>query len=121
MTSRNYSINNSDGITAICFLKPPSPDDIFNAVDDVAAGFPSNLRLWDLSQSRLNLTGDQLHVIADYAKSKLIEPSKLVVVAPNDLTFGLSRLFSVYRSTSQSETRVYRTEKEALEWLHHQS
>ena len=104
----------TNGITTIQFSKQPSIDELFNALDDVER---TNLRLWDFSGEGVDLTGNQLLQLYEYSKSKLLRPSKAAILATNDLTFGLSRMMGVYRDKEQSETKVFRTKQEALEWL----
>lgn len=112
-----YSINTIDGITIVRFSKQPGADDIRNSIDDVAENYPNNLRLWDFSNGGLNLTSDELRMISEHVKSKFLLSSKIAIVASEDLAFGLSREFEVYREQEQSETRIFRTEQKAMEWL----
>lgn len=112
-----YTIESVDGITAIRFLKAPSTEEVHRAVDDVADNSPTNLRLWDLTCGSFIQSSDQLKALAAYGKSKLFPPSKVAIVAPEDLAFGLSRVFEVYREDDVSEHMVFRSEEEARIWL----
>jgi len=38
--------------------------------------------------------------------------------APSDLAFGLSRIHEVYREQEVHTSRVFRSKKDALTWLH---
>ena len=47
-------------------------------------------------------------------------PAKLAIVAPDDIAFGLSRIFQIYRQVEPGSTknvRVFRTMDAALEFL----
>ncbi len=114
---KNYSINTSEGITTVCFTERPKLDDIHNAIDEVARDNPGRLRLWDLSRNRLNLTTLQLRQLAEYGKSQSLPPSKVAIVASEDLTFGIMRMFEVFREDKVSEHKIFRTVKEARGWL----
>ena len=50
-------------------------------------------------------------------KEKLAFPSKVAVIAPDDLSFGLSRVYEVYREKDEIELKVFRTEQKGIEWL----
>ena len=112
-----YTIESFDGITAIRFSKAPSTEVFRNAVDDVADDNPTTLRLWDLTCGGFTQSADQLKELAAYGKSKPFPPSKVALLAPEDLAFGLSRAFEVYREDDVSEHMVFRTEEEARIWL----
>ena len=112
----NYRIESKDGITTIRFSTIPGLDDICNAIDDVAANYKSELRIWDLSNG-FNLTDAHLKKLAEHGKSKFLMPSKVAVIAPNDLAYGLARIHDVYREDRLSEQRIFRTEHEARAWL----
>lgn len=115
---RNYSIETERGITTIRFSHEFVAEDILSAIDAVAAENNLNeLRLWDLSRGNSNLTAEELQKLADYARSRFLLPSKVAIVAPKDLEFGLSRIYEVYREEGLVKHRVFRTEQEARVWL----
>ena len=107
----------SENITIVRFFKSPTSDDIRNAIDDVSTKYPNSLRLWDLSESGLELSGAELRQISDYGKAKLPFPSKVAIIATKDLAYGLSRTYEVYRTEDESDTNVFRTVQQGLEWL----
>jgi hypothetical protein len=45
------------------------------------------------------------------------ERSRVAIVAPGDLFFGLSRMYEAYRDASGLPLRVFRTLEEARAWL----
>jgi hypothetical protein len=45
------------------------------------------------------------------------EDSRVAIVAPRDLFFGLSRMYEVYRDGSPLRLRIFRTLPEARAWL----
>lgn len=45
------------------------------------------------------------------------EQSKVAVVAPRDLFFGLSRMYEAYREGSAVRIRIFRSGEEARAWL----
>lgn len=114
---KNYSIDIIDEVLTIRFRTAPKLDDLYGALDEVLARKPSKLRLWDLTKGGLTLTTQQLQGIAKYGKSLEFHPSKVAIVAPDMLSFGLARMFEVYREKESIEHGVFHTEEEALAWL----
>lgn len=112
-----FSIYSQEGIIAVDFSKSPSVDIFKNAIDDVSLCENNMLRLWDMT-CRIDLTTAEVRALARYAKSKLKTPfSKVAIVAPDDLTFGLFRLHEVEREDRFLKQRVFRTKQDALAWL----
>ena len=87
------------------------------SIDEVATISTSGLRLWDLSDGGWDLTSAELEEIADYAKMKLLLPSKVAFVAPKDLSYGLSRIYEVLRKQEGLAIEIFRTEQKAIDWL----
>ncbi len=111
-----YQIESKDGITTIRFSTNPGLDDICKAIDDVVENHQSPLRAWDFSNG-FNLTDAELKKLAAYGKSKFSIPSKVAVIASNDLAYGVARVHDVYREDGFLEQQIFRTEQEARAWL----
>ena len=79
--SKNYDIEMVGGITCVRYVKQPDQDDLCQSIDEAAAIRPSGLRLWDLSKCDMNLSSTQLEEVADYAKTKFSQPSKVAIIA----------------------------------------
>ena len=114
---KNFTIEVSENITIVPFFTSPTKDDFISAIDDVASNYPNCLRLWDLSQSGLNLNATELRHISDYGKAKFHLPSKVAIIAPEDLAYGLSRTFEVYQMEDHIEMNVFPTVQHGLTWL----
>ena len=99
------------------FYKSLGIDEIRNAITDVAQNHLSDLRLWDFSKAEINLTSSQIEQLAKYGKAKFSIPSKVAIVAPEDLAFGLMRIYEVHREEDQAEIKVFRSEQDAWGWL----
>ena len=112
----NYRIESQDGITTIRFPTTPELDDIRRAIDDVVENYLSGLRIWDFSNG-FSLTDAELKQLAEYGKSKFSIPSKVAVIALNDLAYGVARVHDVYREDGFCDQRIFRTEQEARAWL----
>mgnify|MGYP006300744487 CR=1 FL=1 len=114
--AKNYSIESADRITIVRFIRKLELEDICKAIDDVAENYLSEFRLWDFSCGS-NLSYTEIEQVAEYGKSKFLIPSKVAIIAQDDLTFGSARVHDVYRENGKIEERVFRTEKEAISWL----
>lgn len=111
-------INATDGITTIIFSNSPTINELRGVVDKLAADSSYHFRLWDFSHVLFNLSMNEIKQIAAYGKSKFDEKNRLVLVAPQDLAFGMLRAFMVYREEgSHSDLMVFRTNSEAISWL----
>ncbi len=112
-----YSIEIEDGISVIRFSQTPELSDLKEIIDYLSKNNIYERRLWDLNPHGLKLSKDDLVDIAQYGKINFPAPSKLAIVALQDLSFGLSRLFEVYREEDQLKTMVFRDERKARDWL----
>ena len=115
--NKKYSISKVGDITIVRYISKPKPEDLRMSIDEAAAISSSGLRLWDFSHDGWDLTTGQLQKLAGYAKNKFISPSKVALVANKDLSFGVSRIYEAFRKQEGLEIEVFRTEKEALNWL----
>ncbi len=114
----NYVIDQTDGITAVRFTKSPSEDDLFSAIDEVAENYMSDLRLWDFSSEGWNVSRKQIASLARYGAVIFPSPSKVAVFAPEDLSFGLARMYEIKAEKKMGvQFRVFRIEQEARSWL----
>jgi hypothetical protein len=79
--------------------------------------------LGDLSRvTKIDMASDQIENLARAAASmdEKTSNSRLAIVAPADLSFGLSRMFQTHRELNPQSTRhigVFRTIEEALAFL----
>ncbi|MCF8070725.1 MAG: hypothetical protein K9L30_19260 [Desulfobacterales bacterium] len=113
---RCYSIERNNDIIQICFFKKPNKSELKEAMNDVLAQGDCLLRLWELKKG-IVIDNSQIEEIAQYGEEIWPVPSKAAIVAPDDLSFGLSRVHDVYRDQNKRKTMVFRTKQEAIKWL----
>lgn len=113
---KNYSIKIVYGIAVTRFFKKPDLPEIISAMDDLAARGEYRLRLWVLEDG-IDLCNDEIAEMGRHGKQIWSAPSKTAAAASDDLSFGIMRVHEVYREHDRLETRVFRTEREALTWL----
>lgn len=112
----SYSTETGDGLVIVRFDRKPGVADIKAALSDpITQAFKH--RLYDFSGG-LDLSADDIRHLADVSAGQQITPEKLAaVVAGDDMAFGLSRMFEVYREDAGTQARAFRDEAEALAWL----
>ena len=111
-----FHIETLGNLLVIRFTSVCTVESLTMAIDSIAS-YPGHYsRLWDFSTG-IDLPNQQLKEIAHYVRKKLDYPARVAVVAPADLTFGLMRMYEVYREDKGLEFRVFREEASALTWL----
>ena len=111
-----YSIEQAGGITTIRLRRRLSLEEMLAVVDEVAARDISSRRLWDLTRN-LKFTGEEMRAIAARGRERWPGAARVAYLAADDLSFGLLRMFEVFREQDNYETRVFRDEAEARQWL----
>ena len=74
-------------------------------------------RFWDLRECLLDLSAAEVETIANSSDQYEQSSSKVAILATNDLTFGLSRMFQVFRQSKYINMAVFRDEGKAIRWL----
>lgn len=113
---KNYSIEVVDEICVVRFSKKPTRIEVLSAIDDSSAIGKFRKRLW-IYQAGADLKADEIREIGEYCIKIWPVPSKVAVVVPDDLSFGLARMHDVFREQEGVETKVFKTEQEAIGWL----
>ena len=72
--------------------------------------------------SRLEVNAEEVRRIAqqDLAAAKLNPSIRAVVVSPDNLAYGLSRMWAVYAENATTESKVFRDRATAETWLRDQ-
>jgi len=109
-------------LTVHSFNGPVSASDLLEAVQRLYASGPTPNHLWDLAAADLSsIRREDLENIARLAKQTATPGRKgrTAIVAPGDLGFGFSRMYSTLAElTEQSvEVRSFRSRDEAEAWI----
>jgi len=94
--------------------------DAMRCLYDGIDGPTTRMVLWDLSKaSTENLSVDELDDIAQLRLENKIPMTngKTAVVAPNDLDFGMVRMFQAKTAGTPRYLMVFRTLEKAMEWM----
>ena len=114
-----YEITEIQEILVVSIKGNPSVDDIKHILDQIRneSGYSHNARLWDFQESSFNFSQNEILDIASYASAVDNRPSKVALLVKEDLSFGVSRIYEVFRHTDLTKTSVFRDKSEALAWL----
>ena len=72
--------------------------------------------MWDYTCGA-NLTHADIQMAANHAKDIPMPSGMVAIVAPDNLAFGLLRMYEAYREEDRVKQCVFRTEEEAIDWL----
>ena len=111
-----YIITSEDEVTVVRFLSDPTVEELRQIIQE-SENFDSELELWDFRACTFEFTSEQIQGLAALAKSKQRYPLRTAMVADQDLSYGMSRVYSAYRRQAGSETNVFRDEDGARSWL----
>ncbi|REJ73080.1 MAG: hypothetical protein DWQ36_03970 [Acidobacteria bacterium] len=112
-----FSITRRGGIHWIEFPARPDLGVMIAAIQTMSGVPESTHRLWDFTEHGLDLTTSELLQIAEEAKLCNSPPLWVAVVGKTDLTFGLLRMFEIFREQSGVVHRAFRSTEEAEAWL----
>jgi hypothetical protein len=113
---KRYTIETINGVITVRFNQEPRAADICNSLDDLAGIRSGNLRLWDFTCGA-DLANEDIQIVAKHARSIQLPSGKVAIVAPQDLTYGIFRVYAANREEQRVKLSVFRSEKEARDWL----
>jgi hypothetical protein len=76
--------------------------------------------LWDLTRGTIDGgTSDDIQALAAAIGKRLNHDDhhKVAIAAPQDLAYGLARMYEAYTGELPTELKVFRSKDEALDWL----
>ena len=115
---KDYVIETVETVSVCRFTRQASMREIREGIEAQLQTGAGPLRLYDFSAGLQALSMDQVCSLAEYSKSLPTAPgSKVAIVAPDDLSFGLARMFEVYREDGVLQNTVFRNFEEAIAWL----
>ncbi len=112
-----YKISREDDILRIDFLQSPEREDMVALMDELGNTPDSSLRLYVMIQAEVMLSTAEVREGASIARGYDYQPSRIAVVAPGSITYGISRIFKVFRESEETEFSVFRELDEARDWL----
>ena len=96
-------------------------DDVVSIIAEIYRdpAFQSPWRsMWDLTGAKPLFSADELREIAAYVRAhRPADSGRVAIIATEDLAFGMGRMYEVFSSDLQVETRVFRDSETARQWL----
>ena len=111
-----YEIDCRERYAIIRFLRVMSYEEFCAMIDDVVERGISARCLW-LMGEYLRFSPAEMSSIAEYARGRNPNASRFAFVTEDDVSFGMTRLYSAHRDTEGFDQRVFRDEAEAVAWL----
>lgn len=111
-----FEVEIADGITWVRFSRKPVIAEIVAALEEVARRDGPTDRIWDFTPG-IDLGGNMLRQVSEHSRRILPMAARVAFVAPDALSFGLSRAYTVYREQGDLDLQVFGTVDEALAWL----
>ncbi len=115
--SSTYKITHDEGITRVDFSRNPTKDEMYKLLDILADMPDTKRRLFVMEKAEVLLSTAEVREGAEFARKKQNQPSRVAMVAAGSITYGISRIFKVFRESEQTQFGVFRDVDEALEWL----
>ena len=112
-----YVIEREDDIVRVDYKRSPQPEDMYELLDQLGEMEDSELRMYVMIDAEILLSTAEVREGAEYAREKKNQPRRIAVVAPGDITYGISRIFKVFRESQETELQVFRSLDDAREWL----
>lgn len=117
--SAQITITINEDVVAIKVVGRFTLQDVLDTSRVIVEGdaFNCSRRFWDLSASSFDFSSEELKIIADFGDQIEQKPVKSALWVASDLTFGLSRMYQVFRKSKYITVAVFRDESEAMHWL----
>lgn len=122
MGNIRVQVDTQKNLTVFTVIGEVDAEEIKNEIRKFYEGEVTKYILWELSESDVSkLTSSDVQNIAStplkYSKKRI--GGKTVIVAPKDISFGLSRMYEIRKEMQNLpfHTMSFRTYKEAYNWL----
>lgn len=117
--SAQITITRDDELAIIKVVGHPTVQEIVDVNIGLAEGgdYVVKNRLWDFRESQVDFSTAELVKMAELNSQLGRSYHKTAILVGSDLTFGLSRMYQVFREPEHTAVSVFRDEGEAMRWL----
>jgi hypothetical protein len=112
-----WEIYRDGEIVRIEFVSSPEREDMLALMDALDTLEHSELRMFVMEKAEMLLSTAEVREGAEVARALVHQPRKIAVVAPGSISYGISRIFKVFRESEETEFEVFRDLDEAKAWL----
>jgi hypothetical protein len=74
-------------------------------------------RLYDFRKCEIDLSTEEMNLYAKKTMQLDQEYSKIALLVSGELTYGLSRMYQVFRDQDNTDIKVFRDEDKAMDWI----
>ena len=92
---------------------------VFDSLLSLARDNPGLAAIGDFRNCQLTFSTLELRSLASFSQEAALAagPSKWAILAADDLTFGLGRMYSAFAASQPVETRTFRDVESLADWL----
>lgn len=113
-----YALSSENGITVVKPIRTPSVDETLQLIRHIFENESYERRMYDFGGLPFPFSMEDLREFAALGSQLAQKPNRLAVVVRDDVGFGSTRAFGVYRDGDDlTETRVFHNRDEATRWL----
>ena len=113
----SYKIAREGRIVRIDFKRSPSIEEVRELLLELESLDDSRLRMYVMIEAEILLSTADIREGAARAVAAGNQPERIAVVAPGDISYGISRIYKVFRENDHTRQQVFRTLEEARAWL----
>ena len=117
MSAFQYEILVQNGIVIIRFYSKATAKDIIELLELIAEKYPTEKRLWDLTQCDFNVSYKELSAIAEHSKGIFEGPCKIAFLTPQGFTYGQINQFRIHREDDRCQVMQFLALDDAMAWL----
>ena len=112
-----HQITRDGPIVRIEFLTSPNQEDMLKLMTELGGLADSELRMYIMEKAEMLLSTAEVREGAEVARKIENQPQRIAVVAPGEISYGISRIFKVFRESEGTALEVFRDEQSAKAWL----
>lgn len=112
-----YIISREQTILRIDFKRSPDRKTMIQLLEQLSELENSELRMYVMIDAEILLSTAEVREGAEYAREMKNQPRRVAVVAAGEITYGISRIFKVFRESGETELMVFREIDQARDWL----
>jgi hypothetical protein len=112
-----YVISQEEGFMQIEYRRNPTGKEMLEQAARLDEMEDSARRLYVMIDADILLSTAEVKEGAEFGKSMKNQPERIAVVAAGDITYGISRIFKVFRESADTRLQVFRELEAAKEWL----
>lgn len=116
MTDKAFTIQEHELYLQITLHKKVNKTHILEMLDELEQLQSTKNRLY-LHEQSVDASVDEMREIAEKGKTRSKNISKLAFCCNDITTYGLLRAYEAYREVGVTQTRVFKSEEEARQWL----